>query len=228
LIRKHVIIDTLKKASKVVLVFLLLLLFGYVLNQFEDLSNKINTAQTLIITFVFLGLILIIVKLSFLNSDRKQALRRSNREVFRLKQRQQGFLGIIGDIIYPNVYDESELKRIGLTIPLQGVFIDHVIEDSPSENGILIEGETVLRIENIQITSSDALRKLIYSMRPFQEVEVTVLRNYDEVADIEQLSITIITIRLDERSKYVNCFDYYDRQRNEYVVEESTDEANFI
>lgn len=90
-----------------------------------------------------------------------------NREI--LTAEEQGYLGVLPS-------DVTEEISQALNMPM-GVFLTTVEEGSAAYNGGLREGDIVIKINGVEITSSDQLREMISSIRAGTEIEIDFMRN---------------------------------------------------
>ena len=90
-----------------------------------------------------------------------------NREILTVEE--QGFLGV-----FPT--DVTEKISEALNMPI-GVFLTTVEEASAADEGGLKEGDIIIKINAIEITSSDQLREMISSIRAGTEIDIDFMRN---------------------------------------------------
>ena len=87
--------------------------------------------------------------------------------------------------------------RMGESTP-QGIVIDEVIENSPADEGGLLEGDLVSSIDGIDIRNAknptQALAALIQAVDPGTEVELSIVRGKKELAvpvEVGPISVTV-------------------------------------
>ena len=90
-----------------------------------------------------------------------------NREI--LIAEEQGYLGVLPT-------DVTEKISEALNMPI-GVFLTTVEEASAADKGGLKEGDIIIKINAIEITSSDQLREMISSIRAGTEIDIDFMRN---------------------------------------------------
>jgi serine protease Do len=89
----------------------------------------------------------------------------------------RGWLGVrIGDVTTAAIRDAA--RAVGF-MGDKGVFVEQVIRDTPSA-GVLMSGDVITSINDVQVDSMNALRKEIATMRPGTEVKLRVFRSGKE------------------------------------------------
>ncbi|HIP73296.1 MAG TPA: PDZ domain-containing protein, partial [Anaerolineae bacterium] len=96
----------------------------------------------------------------------------------------------IGINMYPNAFNLSQLEQLGL--PPNGVYVTGVQPDAPADEAGLVGnnlsagsgelGDYIRAIDGVPVKSSDDLLSyLVFETVPGQTVELTILRNGEEI-----------------------------------------------
>jgi serine protease Do len=84
---------------------------------------------------------------------------------------ERGFLGIV-----PGSADQEDLKELGV-MDGRGVLVERVLDDGPSKEAGLQDGDVIVAIDNQPIESGKALSKFMQETEPDQTVTVRVIRD---------------------------------------------------
>lgn len=96
----------------------------------------------------------------------------------------RGWLGVQIQELTPSMANSLGLKNI------KGVLVASVIPNSPAAKAGIIGGDIIMKINNIQITDSKLLPKMVSSMSPGSTIKATLLSN----KKVKEVSIQITEI----------------------------------
>lgn len=100
-----------------------------------------------------------------------------------LSEEEQGFLGITGA-------DVTEDASEAYNIPV-GVFVNEVVEDGPAQKAGLQQGDIIIKVDEITITSISQLREYVNSKRVGTDVKVTYMRYNNGKYEENTVTVTL-------------------------------------
>jgi len=100
-----------------------------------------------------------------------------------LREEEQGFLGITGD-------DVTEDISEAYNMPI-GVYISSVVEGGPAQKAGLRQGDIIIKVDEIKITSISQLREYVNSRRVGTDVSVSYMRYNDGQYEEKTVTVTL-------------------------------------
>lgn len=86
----------------------------------------------------------------------------------------RGYIGV-------NIYDVTEKDLADLDLPMRGVLVIKVEEDTPAQKAGLKKYDLITEINGKRVTTSMELRNQIASIGPGETIELTVYRNKEKI-----------------------------------------------
>jgi len=93
----------------------------------------------------------------------------------------KAFLGVYMQTVTPELQ-----KALGLKVN-KGVYIAQIIENSPAEKAGLREGDVILEVEGLSVTSASELASIIHNYTPGSKVKI----KFDRKGKIHEIEVTL-------------------------------------
>jgi len=75
--------------------------------------------------------------------------------------------------------DQTMGEALGMSQP-RGIFLQHILEDSPAEKAKLKQGDVLLKVNGEEVNQANQVQSRIFRMSPGEKVTLTILRDSEE------------------------------------------------